>query len=97
NGIGTPRLLLLSAGRGAQAGLANASGLVGRGLMLHPTRRVIGYFEESLGSWQGVNGGALICLQFIDSDASRGFVRGGKWTLAPTGGPTLLALAGDAW
>jgi choline dehydrogenase-like flavoprotein len=97
NGIGTPRLLLLSAGAGAQDGLANSSGLVGRGLMLHPTRRVIGYFEDEIGAWQGVNGGAIICLQFIDSDPSRGFVRGCKWTLAPTGGPMLLALAGDAW
>src|SRR5437879_1381626 len=30
NGIGTPRLLLLSATRGHEAGLANSSGLVGK-------------------------------------------------------------------
>ncbi|HVM68149.1 MAG TPA: GMC family oxidoreductase N-terminal domain-containing protein, partial [Acidimicrobiales bacterium] len=36
NGIGTPRLLLASAGPRHPDGLANSSGLVGRNLMLHP-------------------------------------------------------------
>ncbi len=36
NGIGTPRLLLLSANDQHPDGLANSSGLVGRNLMLHP-------------------------------------------------------------
>jgi choline dehydrogenase-like flavoprotein len=97
NGIGTPRLLLLSAGGASPNGLANASGLVGCGLMLHPTRRVVGYFDDSIDAWQGPSGASVICLQFIGSDRGRGFVRGAKWTLAPTHGPMMLALGGGAW
>ena len=49
NGIGTPRLLLLS----AEGGLANSSGLVGKRLMMHPFGTVVGLFEDDLGSTQG--------------------------------------------
>jgi len=97
NGIGSARLLLLSACSSAPHGLANSSGLLGRGLMLHPTRRVLGYFDESIGSWQGPNGGAIICLEFVPTLKSRGFVRGAKWTLAPMGGPLGTALMADVW
>lgn len=97
NGIGTARLLLLSGGAGHPDGLGNSSGLLGRGLMLHPTRRVVGYFPDQIGAWQGVNGGSLICLENVESRPERGFVRGCKWTLAPTGGPMLMALAADTW
>jgi choline dehydrogenase-like flavoprotein len=80
NGIGTPRLLLLS-------GLANSSGLVGRRLMLHPFGIVTGLFEDDLDSAQGVWGQHLYSLEFYETDTDRGFVRGGKWGLQPTGGP----------
>ncbi|MDN3355720.1 GMC family oxidoreductase [Actinomadura sp. DC4] len=80
NGIGTPRLLLLS-------GLANSSGLVGRRLMLHPFGVVTGLFSDDLDSTQGVWGQHLHSLEFYETDASRGFVRGAKWGLQPTGGP----------
>src|SRR6185437_1612639 len=40
NAIGTPRLLLLSAGPGHPDGLANSSGLVGKRLMMHPFANV---------------------------------------------------------
>ena len=97
NGLGTPRLLLLSESGVHRDGLANGSGLVGRGLMLHPIRRVVGYFEDSLGSWQGPNGASILCTEFVESDPSRGFVRGCKWTLAPNGGPMMAALNGNVW
>jgi choline dehydrogenase-like flavoprotein len=80
NGIGTPRLLLLS-------GLANSSGLVGRRLMLHPFGVVTGLFADDLDSAQGPWGQHLYSLQFYETDAARGFVRGAKWGLQPTGGP----------
>jgi choline dehydrogenase-like flavoprotein len=80
NGIGTSRLLLLS-------GIANSSGLVGRRLMMHPYATVAGIFDEQLESWQGVWGQLITSLQFYESDPSRGFVRGAKWGLAPTGPP----------
>lgn len=97
NGIGTPRLLLLSADPRFPDGLANSSGLVGRRLMMHPHQRAIGLFDDSLGTWQGQNGAYLVCLEFHETDTRRGFVRGAKWTLAPTGGPLGLALGADVW
>ena len=92
NGIGTPRILLLSASPKFPEGLANSSGLVGRRLMMHPCVRVTGYFDDDLESWQGHFGGAIQCLQFYGTAAGRDFVRGAKWSLAPTGGPVNTAL-----
>jgi choline dehydrogenase-like flavoprotein len=86
NGIGTPRLLLLS-------GLANSSGLVGKRLMMHPFGTVVGLFEEDLQSTQGPWGQHLHCLEFYETDHDRGFVRGAKWGLQPTGGPLKMATA----
>jgi choline dehydrogenase-like flavoprotein len=85
NGVGTPRLLLMS-------GLANSSGLVGKRLMLHPYASVLGLYDEDLESWLGPWGTPLLSLQFADTDESRGFPRGAQWDLMPIGGP-LMALA----
>jgi choline dehydrogenase-like flavoprotein len=85
NGVGTPRLLLLS-------GLANSSGLVGKRLMLHPYMSVLGLYGEDLESWLGPWGTPLLSLQFADTDESRGFPRGAQWDVMPIGGP-LMALA----
>jgi choline dehydrogenase-like flavoprotein len=90
NGIGTPRLLLLSASTKFPAGLANSSGLVGRRLMLHPFGTVVGLFEDDLGSTHGLWGQHIHSLQFYETDAARGFVRGAKWGLQPTGGPISM-------
>jgi choline dehydrogenase-like flavoprotein len=90
NGIGTPRLLLLSANNGHPNGLANSSGLVGRRLMMHPFGVVVGLFDEDLGSTHGVWGQHLHSLEFYETDTSRGFVRGAKWGLQPTGGPVAM-------
>jgi choline dehydrogenase-like flavoprotein len=80
NGIGTPRLLLMS-------GLGNRSGLVGRRLMMHPYAGVMGTFEEDLESWVGPAGQILTSMQFYETDPARGFVRGAKWNCMPAGGP----------
>jgi choline dehydrogenase-like flavoprotein len=87
NGVGTPRLLLNSATGTHPDGLANSSGLVGRRLMMHPFTSVVGLFDEDLQSWQGLYGQHIYSLQFYETDESRGFVRGAKWNLMPTGGP----------
>jgi choline dehydrogenase-like flavoprotein len=87
NGIGTPRLLLLSESPHGPGGLANSSGLVGKRLMMHPFGTVVGLFEQDLGSTHGVWGQHIHSLQFYETDTSRGFVRGAKWGLQPTGGP----------
>jgi choline dehydrogenase-like flavoprotein len=90
NGIGTPRLLLLSASGRYPNGLANSTGLVGRRLMMHPFGTVVGLFDEDLQSTRGVWGQHLHSLQFYETDPARGFVRGAKWGLQPTGGPVSM-------
>ena len=96
NAIGTPRLLLNSAGAGHPDGLANSSGLVGKRLMMHPFANVAGLFEEPLMSWQGQFGDLIESLEFYETDEKRGFVRGARWGLAPTGGPINTALPSRA-
>ncbi len=68
NGVGTPRLLLLSSSRAFPDGLANSSGLVGRRLMLHPYASVLGVYQDELRSWVGPAGTPLLSLEFADSD-----------------------------
>ncbi|HEU4673627.1 MAG TPA: GMC family oxidoreductase N-terminal domain-containing protein, partial [Candidatus Limnocylindrales bacterium] len=96
NAIGTPRLLLLSASPRHPDGLANSSGLVGKRLMMHPFANVAGLFEEPLMSWQGQFGDLIESLEFYETDERRGFVRGARWGLAPTGGPINTALPSRA-
>jgi choline dehydrogenase-like flavoprotein len=96
NGIGTPRLLLMSSSPAHPDGLANSSGLVGRRLMMHPFANVTGLFDEQLESWQGHFGCSIESFEFYETDERRGFVRGAKWGLAPTGGPVNAALPSRA-
>ncbi len=91
-GSGTPRLLLLSASRRFPDGLANGSGLVGRGLMLHPYGRVEGRFADATGGWAPGEKAGIVSFQFLRGDASRGFPRGLKLQLSPGPGPLALAL-----
>lgn len=90
NGIGTPRILLLSETPRFPNGLANSSGLVGRRLMMHPFGTVVGLFDEDLGSTHGLWGQHIHSLEFYETDAARGFIRGAKWGLQPTGGPLSM-------
>jgi choline dehydrogenase-like flavoprotein len=87
NGIGTPRLLLMSASNRFPDGLANSSGLVGKRLMLHPFGSVVGLYEDDLEDWLGPAGTQIESMQFYETDLSRGFVRGSKWHVMGTGGP----------
>jgi choline dehydrogenase-like flavoprotein len=101
NAIGTARLLLLSAGPGHPDGLCNGSGRVGRRLMVHPFANVMGLFDEPLRTWNGHIGSKIVCYEFYETDERRDFVRGAKWSLAPTGGPINAALptraGGSVW
>jgi choline dehydrogenase-like flavoprotein len=99
NGVGTPRLLLLSASNDYPDGLANSSGLVGKNLMLHPYTSVLGIYDEDLESWLGPNGQLIQSMQFYETDGARGFVRGGKWSARPTGGPlsVMTTYEGLVW
>jgi choline dehydrogenase-like flavoprotein len=87
NGIGTPRLLLLSKSSRFPDGLANSSGMVGRRLMMHPFSAVLGIYEDELDGWGGPFGQLVESFQFYETDVSRGFVRGAKWGAMPGGGP----------
>ena len=93
NGVGTPRLLLASATDRYPDGLANSSGLVGKRLMMHPFSTVVGLFDEDLKSWEGPWGQSIHSLEFYETDARRGFVRGAKWGLQPSGGPVSMTQA----
>jgi choline dehydrogenase-like flavoprotein len=92
NGIGTPRLMLLSRSNRFPDGLANSSGLVGKRLMLHPYVTVLGTYEDQLDSWRGPFGSPIVSSEFAETVESRGFLRGSHWELLP-GGPPLLSLA----
>ncbi|GAW48701.1 MULTISPECIES: GMC family oxidoreductase [unclassified Nocardioides] len=91
NGIGTPRLLLMSESARHPNGLANSSDLVGRRLMLHPFGSVIGLYDDDLEDWVGPAGTQIECMEFYETDLSRGFVRGSKWHVMGTGGPLEMA------
>jgi 2-methyl-1,2-propanediol dehydrogenase len=76
NGIGTPRLLLMSGSSGKNEGLGNSSGLVGKNLMFHPQAFVEGIFDDPMDSYKGARGSPLYCGEFHETDTSRGFVNG---------------------
>lgn len=86
-GIGTPRLLLMSTSDRFPDGLANSSGMVGKRLMLHPYGVAVGVYDDDLENWLGPAGEHIGSMQFYESDPSRGFVRGAKWSLLPIAGP----------
>jgi choline dehydrogenase-like flavoprotein len=92
NAVGTARILLNSASPRFPDGLSNSSGLVGTRLMVHPFANVTGYFDEQLRSWEGHVGAKIVSYEFYETNTDRGFVRGAKWSLAPTGGPVNAAL-----
>lgn len=93
NGIGTPRLLLMSQSGKHLNGLSNSSGLVGKNLMLHPNNEVIGLYDEPLESWTGPAGQPIYSLEFYETDTSRGFYRGSKLNLMPV--PGILRFLND--
>lgn len=96
NGVGTPRLLLLSASSRHPDGLGNSTGLIGKRLMMHPFAAAIGLFDDDLQTSHGVWGQDVTSLQFYETDTGRGFVRGAKWGLVPTGGP-LWSVRSQQW
>ncbi len=90
NGIGTPRLLLMSASGHHPDGLANSSGLVGKRYMTHPFGTSVGLYENDLGDYLGPAGEIIESMQFYETDKSRGFVRGSKWHVIPAAARPLF-------
>ncbi len=93
NGIGTPRLLLMSASGAHRDGLANRSGQVGRNLMLHPHARVDAHFSEALGLWTRARTAGLVCLEFLATRQEHDFPRGFKMQFSAPAGLAALATA----
>jgi choline dehydrogenase-like flavoprotein len=92
NGIGTPRLLLNSRSTLFPRGLANSSGLVGKGLMLHTGRSVRGIFPECMDGWQHAGFANLYSQQFYETDPQRNFTRGYTLLVSSRTGPLATAL-----
>lgn len=95
-GLGTPRILLLSAGAGRQSGLANSSGLVGRYLMHHAYADNHMVFDEPVDSFAGAYGAPIMSQEFYDTDVSRGFVNGFTYQIGRGMTPAPAAL-GLSW
>lgn len=76
NGIGTPRLLLMSEGRRHPGGLANGSDQVGRNLMHHMYALVEAWVDTPTDCHQGIISAVAICEEFAETDTARGFVNG---------------------
>jgi len=91
NGIGTPRILLNSKSKLFPDGLANSSGLVGRGLMLHVGQGAYGISPECIDDYLHSGHTGLYSQQFYETDARNNFVRG--YTLLVGGGAGPLATA----
>jgi 2-methyl-1,2-propanediol dehydrogenase len=76
NGVGTPRLLLLSESARFPNGLANGSDQVGRNLMHHGLAIVEAWTRDRTDPHQGIISATFICEEFAETDPARGFVNG---------------------
>ncbi|WP_275451101.1 GMC family oxidoreductase [Arthrobacter sp. H5] len=73
--IETPRLLLMSASSQHPQGLANSSGQVCKGLMIHGSDIVFGRFPEPVSQFKAPPP-STITQDFYETDPSKDFVRG---------------------
>lgn len=94
NGLGSPRLLFLSASGRFPNGLANSSGLVGRYLMHHAWADQTVIFDEPIDGFAGAYGAPILSQEFYDTDVSRGFVNGFTFQIGRgmTASPVALGL-----
>lgn len=95
NGIGTPRLLLNSKSKYFPNGLANSSGLVGKGCMLHVGKHTLGVLPECLDSHLHPTYTPLISQQFYETDPHNDFARGVTLLVRGLSGPLNTALSTD--
>ncbi|MFW6174230.1 MAG: GMC family oxidoreductase [Chloroflexota bacterium] len=94
NGIGTPRLLLMSKSDSHPYGMLNSSGLVGKNLMFHPYAIVSGFIPDLEENWKGPMGNILMCQEFYETRASHDFVRGYAFQMNRGSGPLATAMGG---
>ncbi len=92
NGVGTPRLLLLSESAKHPHGLANSSDQVGRNLM-HHVLGIAGLWVDGVTDVHaGVISAAQICCEFAETDPARGFVNGMTFHIVGQNGAGFQAL-----
>ena len=92
NGIGTPRLLLLSESDSHPSGLANKSGQVGKNLMFHVIAHVTAVFDEDLESYRGPGANILLSHEFYETDPRHDYVRGYQLQMVRGSGPASTAV-----
>jgi choline dehydrogenase-like flavoprotein len=92
NGIGSPRLLLLSTSAEHPDGLGNSHDHVGRHFMTHGYRLADMWFDRPTGHWKGAFGAGPYTQEWYDTDASRGFVNGVTITFGGAWGSAWSAL-----
>jgi choline dehydrogenase-like flavoprotein len=91
NGIGTPRLLLNSKSHRFPNGLANGTGLVGKGLMSHPKALAVAEFEDEDPS-PATPAGSIKIYEFTAPRRGKDFVGGFQMTAGGFSSPTAVAL-----
>lgn len=97
NAIESARLLLLSACRGHEDGLANSSGQVGRNYMRHLTGSVYARFEQPVHMFRGETMAGVVA-DGSHHDEGRGFAGGFYMETLSLGVPFLAAFADPgAW
>ena len=96
-GLGTPRLLLMSASGRHPDGVSNFSGMVGKNLMVHVQSFAVGLFDEPVQGWNGTWGGTVSTRQFYETDPSRGYARGYVMSGCRGWSPLNLALQIAPW
>jgi choline dehydrogenase-like flavoprotein len=94
NGVGTPRLLLMSKSDAHPNGLANGSGLVGKNLMFHAFAEVVGIFPPHEEPWVGPVANILLSQEFYETNPDNDFVRGYTFQMARGQGPGSTARGG---
>jgi choline dehydrogenase-like flavoprotein len=93
NGSESARLLLMSKSARFPDGLANSSGVVGKYAMFGSGAVASALFEHPLNEYKGVISGAGI-VDYVPSDARRGFYGGGRMTARGYLTPLELGLGG---
>lgn len=92
NGLGTPRLLLMSAQAGHPDGLANSNGMVGTHLMYHSYAFEDFWFDEPLEGFKGPEAPVICSHEFYETDPSRGFLNGFSLQVGTSLGAAQTAL-----
>jgi choline dehydrogenase-like flavoprotein len=93
NGVGSPRMLLMSESARHPNGLGNANDVVGRYLLHHTLVAAEIWVDEPINSHIG-NSGAVVSSEFAETDVSRGFINGFNFNVARTG-PAAAAAIGS--